>query len=572
VPQHIFYSWQADMAPATGKNLIGRALRDAIAMVNADAAVEDADRDDESVAVLDHDTEGVSGSPPIVQIIFEKIDAASAFVSDLTYVAERKDGRRSPNPNVLFEHGWAWKSLTWRAVISVMNIAHGDPRKHPLPFDLQHNKGPIFFDCPDDADLDRRQAERAKLAKALAPRLRAILTDKILLAARIPPAPLEPHPNDLTLIARWRQLMSEPLRLFVREHNFGDVYARGRVAPLHDVAETCLGAQYELDVGELQRPFAAFLEANRVLCGLLVAKTHLLDTNTNLASPKTTLDRRLGTQKSTLEAIDQLNKAASHLADTVDGFDRAVRGRIRVAIAAPEAAGDPARDWANHAIVELSHDRNRGGVPRLVSRPCLTIRIAPYAAHAGQRLDPRAVEQAQLQFPPDEKVRIEESSDARQWWTCAVPMQIPERNPETRWLARLVRPGVIEAEVTIGYRVDDDDAILIDGAMVEREFVGWSERLAGALAATGLTGGGLIQLSLDGTEDVVLRRARPGGKKIGAPSLFLALIDVPDLSAPLARSMHEAFDILWQSAGWRDGSPSFPDGNWSGPQPSRAAL
>lgn len=564
MPQHIFYSWQADTPTATGKNLVGRALRDAITMVNADAAVEDADRDDENVAVLDHDTEGVSGSPPIVQIIFEKIDAAAAFVSDLTYVAERKDGRRSPNPNVLFEHGWAWRSLTWRAVISVINIAHGDPREHPLPFDLQHNKGPIFFDCPDDADLDRRKSERAKLAKALAPRLKAILTDKVLLAARVPPAPAEPHPHDLALIARWRRLMSEPLRLFLREHNFGDVYARSRVAPLHDIAETWLGAQYELEDGELLRPFAAFLKANRDFCGLLIAKTHLLDTNTNLASPKTTLDRRLGTQKSTIEAIDQLNKAASRLADTVDGFDRAVRGRIRVTIAAPEVAENPARDWANEAITELAHDRNRGGVPRLVSRPCLTIRIAPYAAHAGKRLDPRAVEQAQLRFPPNEKVKIEESSDARQWWTCAVPMQIPERNAETRWLVRLVRPGVIEAEATIGHRINDDDAIVIDGAMVERDFVGWSERLASALAATGLTGGGLIQLSLDGTEDVVLSRARPGGKKIGVPSLFLALLDVPDLSASLAPAMHEAFDILWQSAGWREGSPSFQDGKWLG--------
>ncbi|MBB4100450.1 hypothetical protein [Sphingomonas kyeonggiensis] len=113
--------------------------------------------------------------------------------------------------------------------------------------------------------------------------------------------------------------------------------------------------------------------------------------------------------------------------------------------------------------------------------------------------------------------------------------------------------GPPEAEVTIGHRVEDDNAILIDGAMVELEFVGWSERLAGALAVTGLTGSGLIQLSLDGTEDVVSCRARPGGKKIGAPSLFLALIDALDLSAPLAPSMHEAFDILWQSAGSRDG-------------------
>jgi len=45
VPQLIFYSWQADTPSATTKNLIGRALLDAISTLNADARVEDADRD-----------------------------------------------------------------------------------------------------------------------------------------------------------------------------------------------------------------------------------------------------------------------------------------------------------------------------------------------------------------------------------------------------------------------------------------------------------------------------------------------------------------------------------------------
>lgn len=204
MPHHIFYSWQSDTPSATNKNLIGRALQDAIALLNADARVEDADRDDEEAAMLDQDTAGVPGSPPIVETIFGTIDRAAAFVSDLTYVAERKDGRLSPNPNVLFEHGWAWKSLSWRAVISVMNVAHGHPRDHPLPFDLQHSRGPIFFDCPDGADTDRRRAERDALAKALVPRLRDILGDEVLKAARVPPAPADPHPHDLELIARWR--------------------------------------------------------------------------------------------------------------------------------------------------------------------------------------------------------------------------------------------------------------------------------------------------------------------------------------------------------------------------------
>lgn len=568
MPQHIFYSWQSDTSKTTGKNLIARALGDAIEALNANATVDAADRDDEEIAVLDQDTAGVPGSPPIVETIFGKIDRAAAFVSDLTYVSERADGRRSPNPNVLFEHGWAWKSLSWRAVVSVMNTAHGHPNRHPLPFDLQHSKGPIFFDCPDDATVAQRQVARAGLAKALVPRLKDILSDEVLRAGRVPAAPAEPHPHDLDLVVRWRQALGEPLRQLLREQNFGDAYLRSHLSPLHEIYETWHGAQFEFEDPELQRPFKAFLDANAAFCALLNERTHIMDAAGKFAWPKSELDRKLGLQKSTLKAIDQLNKLASATSDLVDDFDRAVRGRIRVPIQIARTlaadSDDAKRAWAREAISALSTDRAKGGVPRIVSRPCLIVRIAPFAAQEGKRLDPRVVANAQRHFPPDEKVRVEESSDARQWWTCAVPVPVPDKNSETRWLVRLVRPGLIEAEVTIAYREEGDDAIMIDGNIVEREFVSWSERLAAALVIAGLSGRGLVQLSLDGIEDVVLQRARPGGKKIGYPSLFLALIEVEDLAAQLAAPMQEAFDILWQSAGWRDGSPSFEGDRWAG--------
>ncbi len=106
VPRRIFYSWQADKASACGKNLVSRALGDAIKALNVDADVEAAAREsrDERIA-LDQDTSGEPGSPPIVETIFGKIDRAAAFVSDLTFVAARSDGRLMPNPNVLLEHG-----------------------------------------------------------------------------------------------------------------------------------------------------------------------------------------------------------------------------------------------------------------------------------------------------------------------------------------------------------------------------------------------------------------------------------------------------------------------------------
>lgn len=567
--QHIFYSWQADTPTATGKNLIGRALQDAIDTLNADAEIEGAHRDenDPKAAVLDRDTAGEPGSPPIVETIFKKIDRAAAFVSDITYVAERKDGRRSPNPNVLFEHGWAWKSLTWRAVISVMNVAHGHPKDHPLPFDLQHSRGPILFDCPDDAPVEQRQAARALLAKALVPKLRAILNDAELRAARVPAAPAEPHPHDLDLVKRWQALLTEPVRLFLREHNFGDVYPRKIVAALHEINETWRGAKFEFDDPALQRGFQTFLATNQNFCRQLVERTYVLDTNAELAGPKTIVDEQQGIQQSTFDAIARLNELATSLTEAIDEFDRQIRSRIRLPLdpATEQAPSiDPRWARAREGLVSFATDRTISGVPRIVTRPCFALMIIPLAAFDGKRLAPAAVTEAQLSFSPDPHIRIEEGADARQWWVCAVPELRDGANPETAWLARIVRPGLLEAQVDIGARIDDDREILIDGGVLERQIVDWCERLGTVLAPLGLGGPGIVALSLHGMEDVILQRARPGGRKIVAPDIHLATIEVADLAEPIALALHEAFDIMWQASGWRDGSPSYASGQWSG--------
>ncbi|WP_125958890.1 hypothetical protein [Sphingomonas koreensis] len=144
---------------------------------------------------MDRDTAGVPGSPPLVETIFSKVDRATAFLSDLSYVGTRADGRRMPNPNVLLEHGWALRALSWRRIISVMNVAYGHPDEHPMPFDLQHFRRPILYDCPDDASNEQRAAARESLAVSLRTALRAILDDKKL---AIEPAAALPDPIRLT--------------------------------------------------------------------------------------------------------------------------------------------------------------------------------------------------------------------------------------------------------------------------------------------------------------------------------------------------------------------------------------
>ena len=169
----VFYSWQADTSRTGGKNLIENALKDAIKALRAEATVDEAERPELDI---DKDTLGVAGSPPIMDTIFAKIDAARAFVADLTFVGKRADGERlMPNPNVSIEYGWALKSLGYPYIIGVMNVAHGHPDNYDLPFDLGHLRRPIQFDCPSDADDATRAGQRKELAASFTTALRATL-------------------------------------------------------------------------------------------------------------------------------------------------------------------------------------------------------------------------------------------------------------------------------------------------------------------------------------------------------------------------------------------------------------
>jgi hypothetical protein len=566
----IFFSWQSDTQTLTGRNLIERALQRAIAALAADADIDPADRE----LAVDRDSVGVSGSPPLVETIFGKVDRAAAFLSDLTYVAQREDGRRMPNPNVLLEHGWALKGLSWRRVVSVMNIARGHPDDHPLPFDLQHFKRPIFYDCPDDADEDVRRLAREGLTRQFVSALRAILDDEALRAERVLAPPAEPHPHDVELLARVQRQLPVGLQRFLQQHSFGTPFRRDNLNPIHEMNEDWVGARFEFHDPILQAAFAELQRLAREFGNLIGAHTYVMDQNLALASPKTGLDLAQGVQPATLAAIATMNAKATELSAAIDVFERTARDRIRLAaVAGPDVPEvDPREEQARTMLVELAQDRNIGQLPGIVSRPSMTLRAIPLPAMERRRLDPQAVARAQLRFPPDAQVRVHSDSDGRQWWSSGLLYDVGKPNGETRWRTRLVRPGAIEYEATIGFRVDDDPEIVIDGRTLEADVVASIGRLGVALAELGLGGPALVEISFDGAEDVMLSRARGGGRKIGRPQIGLPTALVDDLADRVADALHEQFDILWQTAGWPDGSPSFGSGGWDGYRAGDAAT
>ena len=168
----VFFSWQSDRPSKEGRNLIEASLKEAIAQLASDAEVEEAVRDGLS---LDKDTQGVPGSPSIIDTIFNKIDAAAVFVADLTFVGTRSKDGLTPNPNVLIEYGWALKSLGRPRIIAVMNEAYGAPQG-TLPFDLAHLRFPITYNLPEQAMPEERRRQREQLAKKFSTALKLVFT------------------------------------------------------------------------------------------------------------------------------------------------------------------------------------------------------------------------------------------------------------------------------------------------------------------------------------------------------------------------------------------------------------
>lgn len=173
---NIFYSWQSDLPNSTNRNFILDAL---------EGAAKDVKREEEITIepVIDRDTAGVAGAPDIGLTILAKIDAAVAFVCDVSLVTADAAGRPSPNPNVLVELGYALRALGLSKIILVMNTAFGRPEK--LPFDLRQKRATTYH-LPEGAE---KAPVRKDLRAALGTAISLILREHQEAAKRDEPPP-----------------------------------------------------------------------------------------------------------------------------------------------------------------------------------------------------------------------------------------------------------------------------------------------------------------------------------------------------------------------------------------------
>jgi hypothetical protein len=131
----IFYSWQSDLPNATNRGFIQTALERAARSIRDDASIS-------VEPVVDRDTAGVPGSPDIATTILQKIDSCDVFVCDVSIINSGQGQRPAPNPNVLFELGYALKRLGWGRVIMILNAAFGLVSE--LPFDLRMKRVLVY--------------------------------------------------------------------------------------------------------------------------------------------------------------------------------------------------------------------------------------------------------------------------------------------------------------------------------------------------------------------------------------------------------------------------------------------
>lgn len=157
VPRTIFFAWQLDRPRHANRDFIWDALTNAAQNAATDSQPELSPRPES-------DTQGVPGTPNIVQTIFKRIQECAVFVADVTFVGATDGGKKLPNPNVLIELGFAARSIGWERTILVMNSDYGPATE--LPFDILQHRWPIQYSLTEHAPArDKQQVD--KLSGAL---------------------------------------------------------------------------------------------------------------------------------------------------------------------------------------------------------------------------------------------------------------------------------------------------------------------------------------------------------------------------------------------------------------------
>lgn len=132
----IFYSWQSDLPRDTNQKAIASCIKQAFISIE--------EENDGFKLILDEATRDEAGSPDIPSTIFAKISKSDIFICDVSTINDSEDSKRkTPNPNVLIELGYAVAVLGWERIVMVFNKQFGS-FPSDLPFDLDKRRTTPF--------------------------------------------------------------------------------------------------------------------------------------------------------------------------------------------------------------------------------------------------------------------------------------------------------------------------------------------------------------------------------------------------------------------------------------------
>jgi len=141
----IFYSWQSDLSNSTNRGFIEECIEKAIKEIKNRLDID---------FTLDKDTSGEPGNPEIANTIISKIENCKIFIADISIINSGSKQRKTPNPNVIFELGYAAKSLGWEKILCLYNLDYGT--YEDLPFDLKYRR-PIGYNLKNKSKSEVRK-------------------------------------------------------------------------------------------------------------------------------------------------------------------------------------------------------------------------------------------------------------------------------------------------------------------------------------------------------------------------------------------------------------------------------
>ncbi len=116
----------------------------------------------------DEATKDTAGAVNVVDSILRKIKQADIFIADISTTLSNgssQNHRASPNPNAVFELGFAVSELGWDRIILLFNTALGN-LKQDLPFDFRGNRVSTYYWAVGDGK-DAQKKVQDLLSKAI---------------------------------------------------------------------------------------------------------------------------------------------------------------------------------------------------------------------------------------------------------------------------------------------------------------------------------------------------------------------------------------------------------------------